>query len=80
MENHSTFSQPSMLSPVQNREELVLRLLQHKETLNCMGVLRLGLFGSFARGQQTQSLSEEAFSCDPVLKRAVVRSLEIIGK
>ncbi len=29
---------------------------------------------------QTESVSEEVFSCDPVLKRAVVRSLEIIGE
>lgn len=53
MENHGTSSQISILPPVQNREELVLRLLQHKETLSRMGVLRLGLFGSFARGEET---------------------------
>ncbi len=40
MESQGKSSQTEMLPPVQNREELVLRLLQHKETLSRMGVLR----------------------------------------
>ena len=53
MENYGTFSQIKNMSPVQSREELVLRLSQNKEALCRMGVVRLGLFGSFARGEQT---------------------------
>ncbi|MBI1793408.1 MAG: nucleotidyltransferase family protein [Chloroflexi bacterium] len=39
------------LPPVQNRAEIVRRLIKHKEEIKSFRVARLGLFGSAARDQ-----------------------------
>lgn len=38
---------------VQTKEEILTILTEHQEPLRALGVKRLGLFGSFVRGQQT---------------------------
>jgi predicted nucleotidyltransferase len=37
---------------VDTKESIILTLQQHRERIKALGVLRLGLFGSFARGEQ----------------------------
>ena len=39
---------------VRNKSDILLRLRQHREALKRLGVRRLGLFGSFVRGEQTR--------------------------
>ena len=38
---------------IRNKSELFDQLLKHKATLDQLGVKRCGVFGSFARGEQT---------------------------
>ncbi|MBI4130390.1 nucleotidyltransferase family protein [Candidatus Roizmanbacteria bacterium] len=38
---------------VQNKEEILMRLQNQKETLGSYGVAEIGLFGSFVRSEQT---------------------------
>ncbi len=40
---------------VQSKEEILTALVEHQEPLRALGVKRLGLFGSFVRGQQRSS-------------------------
>ncbi len=40
-----------MYPVVQNKQELVSRLLQNKEALSDYGVIKLGIFGSFVKNQ-----------------------------
>jgi uncharacterized protein len=42
------------MSAVATRQEILERLQPHKDRIRSLGVERLGLFGSFARGQQGQ--------------------------
>jgi hypothetical protein len=37
------------------REEILRKILEHREQIRSFGVRRLGLFGSFARGEETAS-------------------------
>jgi hypothetical protein len=37
------------------REEILQKILEHREQIRSFGVRRLGLFGSFARGEETAS-------------------------
>ena len=39
-------------TPVQTKDEILLRLQDHEPQLRELGVRRMGLFGSFVRGQQ----------------------------
>ena len=41
-----------MTTAVQTREEIVKMLTENRPKLRALGVKRLGLFGSFVRGQQ----------------------------
>ena len=40
---------------VATKEEIVRRILNEREKLALLGVVSIGLFGSFARGEQTPS-------------------------
>lgn len=40
-----------MVTPVQNKRELFVRLQDVRDQIRSHGVLKLGLFGSFARGE-----------------------------
>ncbi|NLX04367.1 MAG: nucleotidyltransferase family protein [Phycisphaerae bacterium] len=42
-----------MTAPAQNRQEVLERLAAARERLAALGVLSIGLFGSFATGRQT---------------------------
>ena len=42
-----------MATPVQTKEDILRLLRQQEDQFRALGVQRLGLFGSFARGQQT---------------------------
>jgi uncharacterized protein len=42
-----------MTGPVQSKEEIVQRLRGAREQLAALGVLSIGLFGSFVKGHQT---------------------------
>ena len=44
-----------MATPVNNKEEVVQRVLGAKNKLTSLGVTGIGLFGSFVRGDQTPS-------------------------
>jgi len=44
-----------MDSKITTREELIQRILEHREKLSSFGVTSVGLFGSFVRGEQTDS-------------------------
>lgn len=37
-----------------NREEILKKLEENRETIRGFGVRRLGIFGSYARGEQTE--------------------------
>ncbi len=39
-------------TPVQTKDEILVRMRDHEPQLRELGVRRLGLFGSFVRGQQ----------------------------
>jgi uncharacterized protein len=36
------------------RDEILRKLEEHRETIRSIGVRRLGIFGSYARGEQTE--------------------------
>ncbi len=38
-----------------NRDEILKKLEEHRETIRGLGVRRLGIFGSYARGEQTEA-------------------------
>jgi len=38
-----------------NRDEILRKLEENRETIRGFGVRRLGIFGSYARGEQTES-------------------------
>jgi uncharacterized protein len=38
-----------------NKEKILNRLQEHRDAIKAYGVSRLGLFGSFARGEQEES-------------------------
>ncbi len=44
-----------MESKVTTREDLIQRILEQREKLSSLGVTSIGLFGSFVRGEQTDS-------------------------
>ena len=44
-----------MATRVETKEEVVQRLINASQKLASFGVISIGLFGSFARGQQTQN-------------------------
>lgn len=44
-----------MESKITTREELIQRILEQREKLSSLGVTSVGLFGSFLRGEQTDS-------------------------
>lgn len=44
-----------MESKVTTREELIQRIQEQREKLSSLGVTSVGLFGSFLRGEQTDS-------------------------
>jgi uncharacterized protein len=44
-----------MKNKANTREDLIQRLLDHREQLSSFGVTSIGLFGSFERGEQTAS-------------------------
>jgi hypothetical protein len=45
-------SQTIRNTPVQTKDEILMRLQDHEAQLRKLGVRRMGLFGSFVRGQQ----------------------------
>ena len=45
----------TLLTPVSDRSGIFDRVKESKGKLASLGVVRLGLFGSFARGEQTES-------------------------
>ena len=44
-----------MANKVISKEDLIKRILEQRERLSFFGVTSIGLFGSFARGEQTDS-------------------------
>jgi hypothetical protein len=43
-----------MISAVQNKQQAFERIQSHQSALKLFGAARLGLFGSFVRGEQTE--------------------------
>ena len=43
-----------MITAVQNKQQAIERIQSHQSALKQFGAARLGLFGSFVRGEQTE--------------------------
>src|SRR3989344_5615387 len=70
---------------------IIQTLKEHKEVLKGYGVIRIGLFGSFVRGEQKENSdidfivefdrpNFEDFASNELLKRGCTRSIEVIGE
>jgi predicted nucleotidyltransferase len=44
-----------MENQIPTKEEIMQHILTQRENIASLGVVRIGLFGSFARGEQTSS-------------------------
>lgn len=51
-----------MQLPVQNKKELIERILANKEKILSYGVRRLGIFGSFVRNEATHTSDVDFFA------------------
>jgi len=51
-----------MTDPVQNKKELIERILANKEKIFSFGVTRLGIFGSFVRNEAKETSDVDFFA------------------
>lgn len=42
-----------MIDKVKTKDAIIQRIMEHQAQISCFGVKRIGLFGSFVRGEQT---------------------------
>ena len=66
-----------MNTPVQNKKELIERILANKEKIFSFGVTRIGIFGSFVRDEAKET-SDVDFFAEITLEYKTLRNLSAL--